>query len=119
MDTLPQQGLRLLVMLTMLACSGCEILPLHMPPPARMPPPQSLKDVPPLPVRSAGPLWLNGLMTAGPWKMNNVSVSHQSHRCSQHWFSVDSSDSQSYALTVPAPNRVLRIACEMKRGGRF
>lgn len=119
MDTLPQQGFRLLVMLMMLASSGCQIIPLKLPPPPGMSPPQSLKNVPPLPVRTAGPLWLNGLMTVGPWKMQDVSVGHQNHRCSQHWLSVDSIDSRSYALTVPTKDRVLRAACEMKRGGRF
>jgi hypothetical protein len=113
MDKRSDYVFRLLLMMTMVTGAGCQTV-VH-----KMSPPESLKEVPPVTVQRAGPLWLSGIMTAGPWKMTNVSVGFGGHWCSHHLFSADSIDRNTYALTVNSQNRVLRAGCKMKRTGRF
>lgn len=113
MDKLAKYLLRLSVVAIMHVCAGCQTNP------QQMPPPKSLESVPALKVQRAGPLWLSGIMTAGPWKMTNVSVGFGGHWCSHHLLSIDSIDKNSYSLTVTLQTRILRGACRMKRSGRF
>ena len=104
---------RYLVLLPALASVGCQ---LNL---QKMPTPPSLQSVAALQVHRAGFLGLTGPMTAGPWKVTDISVGPSEHRCSGHLISFDSVSRQSYAFTVTPSKNPFHTACEIKTSARF
>jgi hypothetical protein len=104
---------RLLLILFIFGSSGCQLTL------QRMPTPPSLQGVAALPVQRFGLLRPNAPMTAGPWKLTDISVGPWTHSCSYHLLSFDTIGSQSYAFTVISQEKALNAACEIKRSARF
>jgi hypothetical protein len=114
--------LRLFFILPMLISGGCEVISVehsYNSTPHDMPTPLSLQNVTPLQVQRAGFMGLSGPMTAGPWKLTDISEGRWQHRCSYHWVSFDTIGSQSYAFTVSSQKNPLHAECEIKRSARF
>src|SRR5689334_7794922 len=106
---------RLLMILPLLASAGCLFNRQTLP----LPPP--LGSVAALEVHQAGPLWLNRLMTAGPWKIRDISRSWLSTVCRQPLlsFSADGIQSRSYSFRIDSQGKALYAACKAEINVHF
>jgi len=113
---------RFVFVLPLLVSVGCTVISTeyhYNSTPTKMPTPLTLEGVTALRVKRSGFMGLSGPMTAGPWKVTDISEGSWKHECNYHLVTFDTIGSQSYAFTVRSQKDPLHAACEIKRSARF